>query len=186
MSRITDKINELRTRKQRLEEAQRITHDNRLNKDVKQFYYDSSVLSNYGKGIAIIITPTEEYREFTDLSFDDKKAARIVLHRATGDKIDFDSSNKDYRDVVTQDYNTVLISMSSVLSKPTEVYVPQNPSDYQIAQIKEFNKQVKEFNDENFNRVRLHYDGLGDSVVYNLDALIETIDPEYGNSAVQK
>ncbi len=181
MTKLNAKIKELHRKRKELAELNMKVRGNRAAKDIKQFYEDSLDLVNVGKGITIMISPDEEYREFTDLSFDDKKAARRMIHRSFGDKVDFKDEKKDYRDIVTQDYNCVLICMKSIIGKePSEIFIPENCNAYQLDRIKQFNQEIKDFNDGHTPSccVRLHYDGLGDSIARNLDGLIKSIDSE--------
>ena len=179
MTSIREKIDLLMHKKKRLEEARREVHENRINLDVTQFYEDSMKIANVGNGMAILITPSEEERDLTDRLFDDKKAAQIMINR-TSKEMDLKSSGKDLFDTITDDCSSIYISLASVLSEPTVIYLPKTFSQYQIERLNKFNEDVKKFNDkqDGSTHVRIVSDLTGDTIIKDIDPILEKVKAE--------
>ena len=147
--------------------------------DVAQFYEDSKRVANVGNGMAILITPEEEERDLTDRTFNDEKAAQIMINR-TSKKMDLKSTGKNFIDAVTDDCSSIYISMSSVLSEPTVLYLPETCNEFQVERLKSFNEDIKKFNNnqEGSTRVRLVSDLVGDTILNDLDLVLDNIKVE--------
>ncbi len=176
MTSIKEKIDLLIHKKKRLEEAREQVYRDRINLDVAQFYEDSKRVANVGNGMAILITPEEEERDLTDRTFNDEKAAQIMINR-TSKKMDLKASGKNFMDAVTDDCSSIYIAMSSVLSEPTVVYLPKTCTEFQVERLKKFNEDIKKFNNnqEGTTHVRLVSDLVGDTILRDLDTVIANI-----------
>ena len=150
--------------------------------EIVQFYEDSLKISNAADGMVLIIGD--------NFTIPPRKALRGTSHQVIVQEIfdelannnrinpiNFNDITGDFGEIIPQNYNYIFIRMASILNGPTIIYYPENCSEYQIEQLKEFNDKIKAFTMANAQSIEFEYNGRNDEqITNNLDELIIELD----------
>ena len=181
MSRISELIGTLKDRKKQLEKIKKEQEIKRMNCDTIQFYEDTAKIAGMSDGMVIIITPDNEYREYSPSGTTYKKVCQEILDNISDEHFDLSRVEGDFGNALPKEFNAIFIRMASILNGSTVIYYPDHCTDYQMQKLEEFNNDVKSFNASRKDGLHttFEYNGKDDYESHNLDDLIFQIKNSY-------
>jgi len=174
MSKISEMINSLKSRKEQLEKIKKEQDFKRMNNDAGQFYEDSLSLANIATGMVIIIRPDEEFREFVPTKVSHKKICQEIFDQH-GIDADFNKYDGDFGDAIAEEYNSIFIRMASIYNGSTIIYFPDHCNDYQIERLEQFNREVLDYNSRHdaSQSVSFEYNGKDGKTTNDVNQIID-------------